>query len=443
VDPAVGMTIDRRYALRREVARGGMSIVFEARHLFTGRTVAVKLLHDELSGDKRARERLLREARALTLARHPHVVEVLDAGTTDSGLPYVSMEMLDGRTLAGILTTRQRLPIADTVHAGRQICEALAFAHARGVVHRDLKPGNVLLVRNEVGEEVVKLIDFGIATVGSSPDEAPRPSAKLTKRGEILGTPEYMAPEQLLQRDDVDHRCDIYATAATLYECLTGRAPYAGSFAEVMLQVMTGNRPAPLGERPEIGPRLASVLDRALAREPSERFQDALAFARALGEAASLTSGRSSLLGIQLIEPRPAGLASVRPEPVVRVVMPAEPSDLQPTMLPHQRRRFPRAPYVTPIKIHRPDGKVIVGRTEDISEGGMLVLTALEVGKDEALSVRLALPSTGQMVTLASVAKWVRAARSGSAIGLEFVGLPEDVKAVITAYVEAMGMAPG
>src|SRR6185436_2352458 len=174
----------------------GIAAVFEAEHLFTGRSVAVKLLNGKHSGNTESRERLLREARALTLARHPNVVSVLDAGKLDDDMPYLVMELIEGRTLAGILAARQRLAVADAVRVAIQLCEALSAIHERGVVHRDIKPSNVFVARDEIGREVVKLFDFGIATLsGAAPGVADK---KLTQIGAVIGTPEYMSPEQLI-----------------------------------------------------------------------------------------------------------------------------------------------------------------------------------------------------------------------------------------------------
>jgi eukaryotic-like serine/threonine-protein kinase len=223
----VGESVDSRYELRRLVARGGMGLVFEAHHKFTRRAVALKLLPEDLRSRRDVRGRLLREAHALTTVRHPGFVEVLDAGVCATQGPYVVMEMLEGRTLDGILAARRRLSIHDTVQVGRQVCEAIAHAHHRGVIHRDIKPSNVFIARNELGEETVKLIDLGVAAVAEEQLEHLDP--KLTTAHEVLGTPEYMAPEQLWGRA-IDARTDVYAIGMSLFECLTGEVPYQGRY---------------------------------------------------------------------------------------------------------------------------------------------------------------------------------------------------------------------
>ena len=263
-EPLVGETVDTRYELRRLIARGGMGLVFEAHHRFTRRAVALKLLPDDLRGKKEIRGRLLREAHALTAVRHPGFVEVLDAGVCGEHGPYLVLEMLDGRTLDGILAARRRLAIADTVQIGRQVCDAIAHANGRGVVHRDLKPSNLFIARNEIGEETLKLIDLGVAAVAE--EQLEQHDRKLTQAHEVVGTPEYMAPEQLWGRE-VDARTDVYAIGMSLFECLTGEVPYLGTYPDVLVQVSNATEPPSVREkRPDVPPR-----SRSSSRLPSRR----------------------------------------------------------------------------------------------------------------------------------------------------------------------------
>src|SRR6187401_3382100 len=179
----VGSLVDRRYRLKREIARGGAGAVFEAEHLYTNRPVAIKLLIGEYARLSESRQRLLLEAQALSAARHPGIVHALDAGETEDGTPYLVMELLEGRTLEGILAVRRRISVADAVYVGLQLCDALGAAHERGIVHRDVKPSNVFISRSESGREVTKVVDFGIARL-------PQQNHKLTQRGAVIGTPE-------------------------------------------------------------------------------------------------------------------------------------------------------------------------------------------------------------------------------------------------------------
>src|SRR5580704_1009746 len=236
-----------------------MGLVFESRHKFTRRVVALKLLPEELRDKDEARGRLLREAHALTAVRHPGFVEALDAGVCLRFGPYLVLEMLDGRTLDGILAARRRLSIEDVVQIGRQVCDAVAHANSRGVVHRDLKPSNFFIARNEIGEETVKLIDLGVAAVAE--EQLQQLDRKLTHAHEVLGTPEYMAPEQLWGRE-IDARTDVYAIGMSLYECLTGEVPYLGTYPEVLVQVSNAvGPPSVRKKRPDITPALGLVLE--------------------------------------------------------------------------------------------------------------------------------------------------------------------------------------
>ena len=431
----IGTTVDRRYLLKREIARGGAGAVFEAEHIYTKRSVALKLLVPEQRSAAEPRARLLREALALSAARHPGVVAALDAGETEDGTPYLVLELLEGRSLEGILAVRRRIGAADAAWVGAAICEALAAAHRRGIIHRDIKPSNVFVARDEQGREVVKVFDFGVARV-------PSENNKLTQDGALLGTPEYMAPEQLLARE-VDGRTDLYAVGVTLYECLAGVVPFEGNFGEVLLKSSTEPVP-PLRQRaPEVTAEFAAVIERALAREPDARFSDALALAQALRKAAPAgTPG--SLLGIKQGPPpipvRPNALAAAAaPEPASRANGPGEARPLAvPPPLPATRRRFPRAPYVTPVRIIHGE-MVLDGRSEDVSVGGLLVLAPQAFEQAQLVMVRFALPMTGRVIEIAATARWVKAAGVRGAVGLQFSSLPAEAHEVIDRYVTMRG----
>jgi len=413
----VGSLVDRRYRLKREIARGGSGAVFEAEHLYTSRPVAIKLLLAGRAEASESRQRLLLEARALSVARHPGIVLALDAGETEEGAPYLVMELLEGRTLEGILAVRPRLGVADAVYIGMQLCDALAAAHERGIFHRDLKPSNLFISRSESGREVTKIIDFGIARL-------PQQNRKLTQQGAVLGTPEYMAPEQLLAQDDVDSRCDIYALGVCLYEALTGTVPFEGSFGEVLLKVSTQPLPSLIACCPQVPPALEAAITKALAREPSDRHATVREFAEALSRVPTFDESPTSLLGLRAMVSMP-GVAARVPPP-----LPERPST---------RRRFARAPYVTPVRILCANGTSLDGRSEDISAGGLLVLAPQAFGQEESVRVRFALPITGKLTDVPATARWVKKARGTGAIGLEFAALAPDHLAAIEHYVTAMG----
>ena len=420
----IGTTVDRRYLLKREIARGGAGAVFEAEHIYTQRSVALKLLLPEQRSAPEPRARLLREALALSAARHPGVVAALDAGETEDGTPYLVLELLEGRSLEGILAVRRRIAAAEVAWIGAAICEALAAAHRRGIIHRDIKPSNVFVARDEQGNEVVKVFDFGVARVPSEKN-------KLTQDGALLGTPEYMAPEQLLARE-VDGRTDLYAVGVTLYECLAGVVPFEGNFGEVLLKASTEALPPLRQKAAEVTPEFAAVIERALARDPDGRFPDALAFAQALRMAAP-ASAPGSLLGIrQGPPPIPA-----RPGAAVAATAASRPMPVPPP-LPTTRRRFPRAPYVTPVRIIH-DHVVLEGRSEDLSVGGLLVLAPQAFEQAQLVKVRFALPTTGRVIQIGATARWVKAAGARGAVGLQFTSLPADAHEVIDRYVTMMG----
>jgi serine/threonine protein kinase len=412
----VGSVVDRRYRLKREIARGGAGAVFEAEHLYTSRPVAIKLLLEGQADASEARQRLLLEARALTVARHPGIVLALDAGETEDGAPYLVMELLEGRTLEGILAVRPRIGVADAVFIGLQVCDALAAAHERGILHRDIKPSNVFISRNESGREVTKIFDFGIARL-------PLQSQKITQQGAVLGTPEYMAPEQLLAQEDIDARCDIYALAISLYEALAGTVPFEGSFGEVLLKVSTQPMPSLIARCPDVPPALEAAIEKALARDRADRHATVREFAEALSRVPTGDELPTSMLGLRA----PAAAPGAR--------LPPPPSPEQPST----RRRFARAPYVTPIRILCANGTSLDGRSEDISVGGLLVLAPQAFGQEESVRVRFALPITGKLLEVAAIARWVKKARGTGAIGLEFAALAPEQLALIETYVTAMG----
>jgi serine/threonine protein kinase len=252
-----------------------------------------------------------------------------------------------------------------------------------------------------------------------------------------------MAPEQLLARD-IDARTDLYAVGITLYECLAGVVPFEGNFGEVLLKVSTEPLPALRTRVADIAPDFASAIERALARESEGRYPDALSFAKALRKAApALPPG--SLLGIRQGPPPVPARQQGPSEPVARPV-PSPPrsssgassSPPQPPPLPASRRRFPRAPYVTPVRIEHGD-TVLDGRSEDVSVGGLLVLAPRAFEQAELVKVRFALPMTGKVIEIAATARWVKAARVNGAVGLQFTSLPADAHDVIERYVTMMG----
>lgn len=272
-----GTVIDR-YRLEHPLGDGGFGVVYRAVHTMLGQPVAIKLLHATHARDAEIVERFFREARAAASVGSPHIVGVSDCGLAADGQPFLVMELLRGEVLEDVLTRRGTLDPQRAVDLILQVLDGLAAAHAAGIVHRDLKPANIFVT----DDELVKILDFGISKMRVSDH-----GAGLTKTGTVMGTPSYMAPEQLRGARDVDPRSDLYAAAVVAYEMLAGQTPHVGnSYEDVVVKVCT-EPPAPLLERASgVAPALAGVIERGLARDRDARWPDALAFATALRAAA-------------------------------------------------------------------------------------------------------------------------------------------------------------
>jgi len=255
------------YTIVRELGGGGMSRVFLADDLALTRAVVIKVLHPELAAGVNA-ERFKREVLLSARLQHPHIVPVLTAGEIN-GLPYYVMPFVKGETLRGRIA-RGPMPIGDVVGIIGDVAKALGFAHEEGVVHRDIKPDNILLSGG-----AATVADFGIAKALSSSRQE-RDGGSLTTLGMSLGTPEYMAPEQVAGDPDVDHRADIYSLGCVAYEMLTGKSPFSGKSPQQMLAAQVMEKPVPIEQRrPGVPPALAAVVMRCLEKEPSARPQSA------------------------------------------------------------------------------------------------------------------------------------------------------------------------
>jgi serine/threonine-protein kinase len=276
-DPYLGQTLGDVYRVTRVVGQGGMGRVYEARHVrLSGRRFAVKIMHRAHVRNPELVRRFRREAETAHLAAHPNVVQVFDVSDTPDGVPFIVTELLEGEDLADRLDRVGKLELDVTVHIAKGLCAALTQAHAQGVIHRDLKPDNVYLVGGP-SIPLVKLIDFGIARVQEAAD------ATRTRTGVIMGTPAFMAPEQA-RGAKVDHRADIYSVGAILYRCLTGRLPYdLDDPAATLTALLTREPDPPRALAPEISQAVELVIERAMARDPNERFQSLAELDAALG----------------------------------------------------------------------------------------------------------------------------------------------------------------
>jgi eukaryotic-like serine/threonine-protein kinase len=432
----VGDVIDDRYELMRDLGRGAAGIVFEARHKFTHRRVALKVVSPDspraAQGELRAR--LVREARALAAARHPSIVDVLDGGVTSCGTPYIVLEMLEGgRTLEGLLATRGKLSVKDAVAVGLQLCDGLSAAHKAGVVHRDVKPGNIIVLRDH-GGEIIKLVDFGIAHIQSR-------EGKLTSHGAIIGTPEYMAPEQILLTGDMDPLVDVYAVGITLFECIAGRVPFVGNYQQVLLQIGSLSEAPPLVSiAPIAGPKLSAVVARALAKERSVRYQSIDELARDLAAAIPGARRRTQFFPTAT-GPLPAG-GGASPGPMSGPITPPSSSTMRAAVAVEQRRRAVRANYATPVQVVLADGVHVDGRSEDLSEGGLLIIldTGTEIAHDQVVRLRFALPIDGRVVACHAQVRWVRTSHGRRAMGVQFVDAPPELGPQVDRYISLMGV---
>ncbi len=307
-DPMLGKVLAGNYRVLEAIGAGGMGRVYRAEQVALGKTVAIKAIHPHLAGDEAAVARFYAEARACSRVNHPNAVSVLDFGRTDDGQLYLVMEFLRGRDLAHLVWEHGKLPVARAVDIVCQVLSALAEAHDHQVVHRDVKPENILVETLRTGGDFVKVLDFGLAKVL---DAAP---SRMTIPGLVCGTPEFMAPEQC-QGDDAEPRSDQYSAAVVLYHCLTGRLPFEGEApARVLLRQVVDPTPDPRTFVPDLPGPLVEVMMHALEKRPEARFATALEFAGALraslgaGESAPPPRARSGLICGFCTEYVPPGL---------------------------------------------------------------------------------------------------------------------------------------
>lgn len=279
----IGQVLRQTYRIVELLDEGGMGKVFTAEHVRLNRRVAVKVLAKHLAGHASAFARFRREAEIISQLHHPHIVHVLDFDTTPEGEPYIVMEYLHGESLAARLDRERLIPLGDVVQIVGQIASGLDTAHRAGVVHRDLKPGNVFLLEMPDRSCFVKLLDFGISKVAGGP-------TRVTQEFDVLGTPDYMAPEQAVgNASSVDHRADQFAVAVMAYEMLSSRMPFEGDSVTDVLNKVIREPPLPLSEAaPLVSRQVCEVITRALGKNPGERFTDMTEFAAALAQASGL-----------------------------------------------------------------------------------------------------------------------------------------------------------
>ncbi|MGW2632769.1 protein kinase domain-containing protein [Streptomyces chattanoogensis] len=331
--------LGERYELVEQLGQGGMGTVYRAVDHRLRRTVAVKTLSAELALQPEFRTRFQREAHAAAALNHPGVATVHDVGEDAAGggiEPYLVMEYVEGRTLSRVLHDGA-MAVAQAVDITRQVLQALEHSHRHAIVHRDIKPANVMLT----GTGTVKVVDFGIAKALSEV------ATRLTGTGVAVGTPAYLAPEQI-NGHETDHRTDLYAVGCLLYELLTGRPPYTGdSPFSVMHQHLAAEPVPPSRLRPELPPALDAVVARALSKDRADRFADASAMKEALGEASGAGPAvplRTPARTPTTVDPAPAAMDSA-PAGTDSAPPAVDPAPAAPSPRPAARRRWARVVF--------------------------------------------------------------------------------------------------
>jgi serine/threonine-protein kinase len=261
-----------RYQILEKIGEGAMAAVYKAFDPSINRPLAIKFLRENLCVDPEYRSRFLREAKAAGMLSHPNIVTVFDVGEIE-GRPYIAMELVDGEPLGDVAHKGGGLPITEVVDIGIQLAKALDYAHSKGVVHRDIKPNNFLRVK---GSTTIKVGDFGIAHIKTTE------ASEQTRFGTVLGTPNYMSPEQTMGHK-VDGRSDLFSAGVVLYELLTGKRPFEGdSVVTVALRIAKEDPPPIDRVRPDVPARLRRIVERCLNKQPEKRFQSGRELADAL-----------------------------------------------------------------------------------------------------------------------------------------------------------------
>ena len=272
-----GDVLAGKYRVERVLGVGGMGVVVAARHVQLDDRVALKFVLPEHAQNGEVVARFLREAKNAVRIRSEHVARVIDVGQLDSGSPYMVMEYLEGQDLSAALEARGPFPASLAVEVVLQACEAISEAHALGIVHRDLKPSNLFLIWRPDGTPLVKVLDFGISKVTTQQD------VQITRTAAVLGSPAYMAPEQMIRSKDVDPRADVWALGIILYELLTRRLPFDGATVPEVCAKIAAEPHAPITTlRADVPPALSAAIDRCLAKQPAARFQSVAELARAI-----------------------------------------------------------------------------------------------------------------------------------------------------------------
>jgi serine/threonine-protein kinase len=318
-----GTVLAGKYRVDRLLGEGGMGWVVVATHLQLEQRVALKFMRAAGGmGSTEAIRRFIREGRAAARIQSEHVARVSDVGTLESGVPYLVMEYLEGQDLDSLLREQPQLPVPVAIDYAIQACEGLSEVHAAGIVHRDLKPANVFLARRSDGSVRVKLLDFGISKISAGPG-APQEGSMTTTQA-LMGSPLYMAPEQMRSSKSVDARADIWSMGVIVYEMLAGHSPFPGDTLPEVCARILAEPPAPLqDDRSDVPPELEALVLKCLAKDSRERFQDVSELAGALAEFAPPQSRGAADRIERLVRARPPmlsdrSMATTTPQGVAR-----------------------------------------------------------------------------------------------------------------------------
>src|SRR6476661_2803320 len=288
-DALVGTTLAGKYRIDERLSGGGMGTVYRGTHVLMDKTVAIKVLRPSLAADEKIVARFSQEARAASRISHPHALSVTDFGEDENGIVFLVMEYLSGKTLKQVISDEGPLSLARTVDITRQVGDALREAHSQNVVHRDLKSDNIMLLSTTSGDHA-KVLDFGIAKINEP--EGPIDSG-LTAPNLVMGTPQYMSPEQCSQESEIDARSDIYSFGIILYEMLVGHVPFTGdSPTMIMMKHLQEPVPSVLEERSDLPASVARVVARAMAKVRDNRYQTVAELVEDLTIAAGMTIHR-------------------------------------------------------------------------------------------------------------------------------------------------------
>jgi eukaryotic-like serine/threonine-protein kinase len=380
----VGDVLVGKYRVDGVIGTGGMGVVVQATHLMLKDKVAVKYLRWPGMADDETIARFLREAQAAARIKSPHVARVVDVGTLDNGSPYLVMELLDGSDLGGLVEKDGPLPVELAVTLMLQTCEALASAHASGVIHRDVKPSNLFLTRGPAGEPVVKVLDFGISKVTNLSAS----SGDLTLTQRSMGSPLYMSPEQMRSARNVDVRTDVWSLGVVLYELLTGAAPFvAETIPELYALVLDADsRPPPLGvQRKDLPPGLDDIVQKCLQKGAEGRYPNVAALAADLAPFGGPGGDASAERTRRILQA--AGLATVSSAP-------RPPSESRCTSRPEERAAPAQgSSTATSFGQTGPAAHTSRGRTIAFVASGLALLVGIGIGVSVVRRGEAPLPS--------------------------------------------------